>query len=233
MTVRFDDILSLGSDCEVSLQLRRMQIAHTPSVFDWLITPWDALIRVLHDGGTHLCNRIYPGYNGAGAVCGTYELVYWHEFARDGSGKVCVTRQAAQSVQDKLRHKIDRMRRVMESDKTVLFVRAGIATDAPGDRYGFGQAFPAHRLNDFTALVSRLFPGLRFSLLFIEYAGRDRLVGHAPLDPRIVHHQMTCPRDPATGRHAKPDDAEWDGLFARIGYDYRPAVEITASELLF
>ena len=208
----FDDILSLGSDCEVSLQLRRLGVAHTPSVFDWLITPWEAMIRVLHDGGTHLCTRIDRGYDGAGAVCGTYGLVYWHEFARDDASQVVLTDAGVQAAQAKLRHKIGRMRTVLESDRTVLFVRAGIATDAPHDRYQLGQPFPASRLNDFTTVMSGLFPALRFSLLFVEYEGRDRLEGDSLLDPRIVHYRMPCP--PAR----KPQDAEWDALMARIDY---------------
>ena len=217
---RFDDILSLGSDCEVSLQLRRLGIAHTPSVFDWLVTPWDAMLRVLHDGGTHLCTRIDRGYDGAGAVCGTYGLVYWHEFARDGASQVLLTEASTKAAQDKLRHKIARMRTVLNADKTVLFIRGGIATDAPNDRYQFGQAFPASRLNDFTILVSRLFPALKFSLLFIEYAGRDLLEGGCTLDPRIVHYRMPCPPSAGAMLRPKPQDAEWDALLARIGYDY-------------
>ncbi len=224
---RFDDILSLGSDCEVSLQLRRMGIPHTPSVFDWLITPWEAMIRVLHDGGTHLCTSIEPGYAGAGAVCSTYGLVYWHEFARDEARQVILTEATAKAARNKLRHKVGRMRTVLDGDKTVLFVRAGIATDAPRDRYHLGQAFPASRLNDLTALVSRLFPALKFSLLFVEYAGRDILDVDGVLDPRIVHYRMPCQQQ------LKPHDAEWDALMARIDYGYVPSVNSERTETLY
>ncbi len=224
---RFNDLLSLGSDCEVSLQLRRLGVAHTPSVFDWLVTPWQAMIRVLHDGGTHLCTRIERGYDGAGAVCSTYGLVYWHEFARDDARQVVLTEATVKAAQDKLRHKIGRMRTVLESEKTVLFVRAGIATDSPSDRYHLGQTFPAGQLNDFTALVSRLFPALKFSLLVVEYEGRDQLQGDGALDPRIVRYSMPC-----QGK-LKPHDAEWDTLMSRIDYGYEPGSGGELAETLY
>ena len=233
MPICFDDIISLGSDCEVALQLRRLGLLHTPSVFDWLITPWDAMLRVIQDEGTHLCNNIYSGYNGTGAVCSGYELVYWHEFPRDEAGQVMVTQAAANTAQKKLRHKIDRMQAVLKSGKTVLFVRGGMATDAPRDKYGLGLSFPTSRLNDFPALISRLFPELKFSLLFLEYVGRDRLEGDCVLDPRIMHYRMECPKNSNQPICPKPDPAAWELLFSRVNYDHKPNEHASDNETLF
>ena len=47
----FDHIVSLGANCEVSLQLRRTGRFATGSVFDWLVTPFDGLLAILQDDG--------------------------------------------------------------------------------------------------------------------------------------------------------------------------------------
>jgi hypothetical protein len=106
MADSFDHIISLGSDCDVSLHLRRTGRLQTPSIFDWLVTPWDAMMGVLCDHGERLATAIHTVNGGNAAACGAYGVMYWHEFKRNEHWQVEITPQAISQTRQKLLHKM-------------------------------------------------------------------------------------------------------------------------------
>lgn len=218
MTAVFDHILSLGSDCDVALQLRRTGWLQTPSVFDWLVTPWDAMMNVLEDNGKRLAQQFYLSHDGRGAACEFYNLVYWHEFTRNQHHLVEINDTAAKQTRSKLLHKMARMRAACETDGYVLFIRAGIVTDAPIDRFANGKVFLSSELDRCTKLISTLYPKLRFSLLCIDYAGRDNVDATPPSDTRIIRYNMEMASSGSPAGLSKSTDAAWDKLFMQFNH---------------
>ena len=45
----YDNYVSLGSNCEAAFQLRRLRGRDVALVFNWLVTPIDALVSVRPD----------------------------------------------------------------------------------------------------------------------------------------------------------------------------------------
>ena len=189
----------------------------TPSVFDWLITPWDAMMAVLSDGGRHLATDFYPSHGGLGAVCAHYHLIYWHEFARDRNEHPVITPEAALRARAKLLHKMTRMKAACEDGGTVLFIRSGIATDGPGDRFMTGTAFAGAELDRCASLIATLYPALRFSVLVVHYPGRDTLSA-PPADPRVTLFPMRFIENEQIGRTIKAPAEDWAALLSQIPY---------------
>jgi hypothetical protein len=219
MADSFDHLISLGSDCDVSLHLRRTGRLQTPSVFDWLVTPWDAMMGVLCDHGERLATDIHTVNDGNAAACGAYGLLYWHEFKRNAHWQVEITPHAIAQTRQKLLHKMARLRALCASNRRVLFIRAGIGTDAPGDRFGNGAVFRVREMDRCAQIIAGLYPALQFCLLVIDYKGRDCLDGASAHDPRVLRYTLNLPPEtPASGRqHAS--NADWDAMLSLIPYE--------------
>jgi hypothetical protein len=226
--IPFHHIASLGSDCDAASQLRRAGWLHTPSVFDWLITPWDAMLAVLQDNGARLGQQIYQTKDGRGAACAAYGLLYWHEFPRHENGKVDITPEATARARSKLTHKMARLHQTLSGQGNVLLIRSGIKTDAPNDRFATGQPFPCAELDRCAALIGRLHPNLRFTLLNIEYPGHDQTEGPPPRDPRVIRYRMPLPDLGAPRDLSRASNFEWDKLFRQI--PYTPRTDSTQTE---
>jgi hypothetical protein len=226
--VTFQHIVSLGSDCDVALQLRRVGWLRTPSVFDWLITPWDALLCVLQDNGARLAEQVYPTAKGDGAICAKYGLLYWHEFPRPQPDKVEITPEATAHARSKLTHKMARLHETLSGHENVLLMRSGIKSDAPNDRFAAGKPFTCAELDRCAALVGTLYPKLRFTLLNIEYPGQDQTEGPPPRDPRVARYRMPLPDLGSPRGISRASNFEWDRLFRQI--PYIPHADSTQSE---
>jgi hypothetical protein len=218
----FNHIISLGSECDTALQLRRVGWLRTPSVFDWLITPWDALLAILQDNGARLAQQIYQTTDATAAACAAYGLLYWHEFPRH-QGKVQITPEATATARGKLAHKMARLHATLSGSDTILLIRSGIKTDAPNDRFAAGQPFPCAELDRCATLIGALYPNLRFTLLNIEYPGHDQTEGPPPRDPRVVRYRMPLPALGTPRDLSRASNYEWDRLFRQIPYDPRLA----------
>ncbi len=218
VSVRFDHVISLGSDCDPALQLERLGWKDTHSVFDWLVTPWDAMMAVLRDGADRLATQLTPAINGLGLACAEYGLVYWHEFPRDAAHKAVFSEEQAARTRGKLRHKMSQMRAACEGRGNVLFIRAGVVTNAPGDRFAAGETFDHAELDRCAALIEALHPRLRFSLLLVHYPGRDALGAGPVRDPRVLTAPLPLSGDVAAGTLTKSANADWDAVLSQIPY---------------
>lgn len=219
MVLRFDHIISLGSDCDVALQLRRRGWLHTPSVFDWLITPWDAMMLVLAEEGARLATRFTSSHGGKGVACAEYGLVYWHEFPRGNDGFPIVSPDQCKATLDKLHHKLARMRAACQPGDCVLFIRSGVITDAPGDRFAAGTPFSGVELDRCARLIETRYPSLKFSILTILYDGLDSLASPGPTDARVTLCTMRRSGAPTAGHTTKASDADWDAILSQIPYN--------------
>ena len=81
--VAFSDILSLGADCEAANGLRLVDRHRTRGLFDWLVTPLDAIAGILADDGARLGQRFIAVQDGTSARCDAYGVLYHHELPRD------------------------------------------------------------------------------------------------------------------------------------------------------
>ena len=218
MTVAFDHIVSLGSDCDTAQVLQQAGWHQTPSVFDWLITPWDSMMAVLDVGVERVSTDFYSSHGGLSAVCAQYHLIYWHEFARDRQEHPVITPEAARQAREKLLHKMARMKAACEGGGCVLFLRSGVNTDGPQDRFTAGEAFSGAELDRCARLIAGLYPALRFSILLVHYPGRDTLSGPPPTDPRVQLVPMRLVGHPQPGRTIKAPPEDWAALLARVPY---------------
>jgi len=224
VTLAFEAILSLGSDCDVGLHLQKQGWKPDGSVFEWLVTPWDAMMAVLADEGARLGEKFFVCADGAGAACAEYGLVYWHEFPRNADGFIAFSATDIEACRGKMQRKMRGMLAVCETAQAVLFIRRGAATTLRWDRFATGARFGSAELNAFIALIEARFPRLLFSLLFIEIEGERLADVSEPLDSRVTHVVLPAegPADSA-GKMLAPD-AAWHRLFADIPYRPRAAV---------
>jgi hypothetical protein len=205
----------------VGLHLQKQGWKPDGSVFEWLVTPWDAVMQVFADEGARLGERFFACANGSGAACAEYGLVYWHEFPRTPDGFIEFSAAAIEACRGKMRRKMRGLLAVCDTARAVLFIRRGAATTLPWDRFATGARFGSAELNAFIALVEARFPRLLFSLLFIEIEGEKLAELAEPLDLRVTHVILPAegPAD-AAGKMLASDDA-WHRLFSEI--PYRPA----------
>jgi hypothetical protein len=230
VTVQFDTIFSLGRDCEIGLQMQRFGWQMDGSVFEWLVTPWEGMMRIFADEGARLGQKIYPSDGGHGAACSHYDVLYWHEFPRNAFELVEFSVEAVQACRAKLRHKMQKMLARCETASAVLFIRQGVATTAPIDRFAKGDPFGQNELNGFVDMIAARFPRLKFSLLFMEIEGEVRAQITGPLDPRITHVILPAMRPQGDRGQMVAPNAEWDEVFSAIPYS-QPRWDMARGEM--
>lgn len=230
--IRFARALSLGGDCAAAHGLRVGGRHDVRGVFDWLVTPLDALAEVLTDDGARLGTRFVAVHAGTSVRCGAYGLLYHHEFPREEENRIAFSADAVANCRAKLTHKMGAFLAACgAADGPLLFVRYGIGTDLPWDRLGNGTS-PA-RAADLDALAARLtrrFPELDFRLLVAAREGSVPAGFGDPADPRVALVTL-----PPRGEAGWPvEDAAWRGLFARIAFaEDRPARNAPVDETLY
>jgi hypothetical protein len=203
----FDAVVSLGAWCQVSYQVKKLGWPLQQSCFDWLVTPWDSMLRIFETDGDLFGKGASFDSNSGSFECSEYGVLYFHKFPFDDDGKPYFQEAALQNARSKLIYKYRKMVERLQSGevKRVLFVRYG------------GAAFPAlawpyyyhdlenerdgSDLNSLLALLEKKFPRIEPRLLYVEqppYTIFKR--GVVQLDPRV--HVATMP---------VPLDAQWDG----------------------
>jgi hypothetical protein len=203
----FDAVVSLGAWCQVAFQVKKHEWPLQESCFDWLVTPWDSLLKVLETDGELLGKDVFYEPAAISFKCSHYGLLYYHEFPQDNDGKPYLAEDALSNVRSKLIYKYRKMvDRLQSGDvKRVLFIRyGGAAVPAyalPYHSHDLENQRDGGDLNSLLALLQKKFPRIEPSLLFLEQPPHtifDR--GGAPLDPRV--HVATMP---------VPIDEQWEG----------------------
>lgn len=187
-TVRFARILSLGGDCEASHGLRLNGLHETRSVFDWLVTPLDAVLAVLADDGARLGRRFVAAHNGTSVRCDDYGVLYHHEMPRDPENAVRFSSEILDTCRSKLAHKMSTFLRACETASgPLLFLRTGLATNLAWDALaGENLAARVARLDAVAAALARRFPLLDFRILCVVVSPEMGADVARPSDPRVA-----------------------------------------------
>ena len=213
--VAFHDVLSLGADCEAANGLRLVDRHGTRGLFDWLVTPLDAVAAILADDGARLAERFVAVQNGTSARCDAYGLLYHHELPRDPENQVVFSTDLLAECRSKLRHKMESFRRACEDAAgPVLFLRVGPTTNLPWDRFASSVGAQASDFEDLARALGRRFPSLDFRLLVVTIAPASATKLGASSDPRVAFVDLPC-RGQGGWRVAEED---WRRLFAELDF---------------
>ena len=79
----FTAVVSLGGDCTGAVETKRFFAGRkTVSPFDYLVTPFDALLKVFDDDGAQFGIDFHPVHGAQSVQCERYGVLYHHEFSR-------------------------------------------------------------------------------------------------------------------------------------------------------
>ena len=87
----YEAVISLGGLCQVPYQVEQRFGLRISSPFDWLVTPLEAVTKILADDGASFGQAASPRFDGATAVCDRYGVAYHHDFPRTADYKAIVT----------------------------------------------------------------------------------------------------------------------------------------------
>lgn len=162
---KYDLIVSIGSNCEVTWNLRNHFGLSDAYPFDWWITPHNALLKLLENrlGGLFEASNLYIPDDKSTVVDRYYNIMYHHDFSRDENHKIDIN-----AIEPQLAHLKEKYRFLTNrfinnlSNKRVLLVRnrCGNAIDyLQGD---FGDITPEMCMDAIDRLQV-LLPNTRFS----------------------------------------------------------------------
>ncbi|MEX3789434.1 DUF1796 family putative cysteine peptidase [Paraburkholderia sp. BR14374] len=174
-TRSYDRVISIGSNCEVTWNIRHHFETRTAYPFDWWMTPFQALLDVLD---ARFSGLFEPSHLAIPADRGTvvdtrFNLMYHHDFARDEEGRVIVDDVEKQlpDLRKKYARRIDRF--VNELDgKKVLFVRNRCGNDPVYLNGDYGDIQPDQCI-EIHRVLSALLPRTRFDLFATNKPGFD------------------------------------------------------------
>ncbi len=210
----FDHVVGIGGNCETAHQLRRHGLLRR-SVFDWLVTPLDAIPRVLADDGSRLGTEFVTCHGGTSVRCGAYDVLYHHEFPRDDGNAVRFDAAALERCRSKMTHKWSRFVDLCEGGGRVLFLRFDAATDLPWDLLRDEPQRAATSVAACVEAVARRFPALDFRVLLLLTDGLRPAID----DPRVGVRLL--PRDGSEGWAVS--DASWSTLLRSLDIRAVPA----------
>jgi hypothetical protein len=102
-------LISLGSQCEPSMQYRRIFSEDPPSSpFDWLIGSLEAVNLIFKDNFENIMTDISPVMEGNNFIDNFYNIIYAHDFKKNGGG-VHISVDLIESTRDKYIHKYNKM----------------------------------------------------------------------------------------------------------------------------
>ena len=157
--MKFDKVISLGPACETAWQIRQIVDQPEAYVFDWVIASASSVAKaistdfsaIVHSGQLSLKN-VDSGDHPYVLDAAT-GIEYHHDFRNDADFIATLP-----NVQQKYNFLKDRMRRLLASDKTILFVHhKGTPDDA--------------RILE--AAIFERFPTLNFNLLELGIGGKE------------------------------------------------------------
>lgn len=176
-------LVSLGSSCTPAWQIRTHLNQPEAYPFDWLVTPFDSLCRLLHDDFVRFIepDGLEPFSSNTTIRNSRYNLLHHHDFKRTGRTMSANWMDDVPNVQSKYDYLIARWRALNSYSGRVIFVRHG---------GHLNECFNIEkRLSDdevFTLLdaLQRCFPILDFSVLFVTAASTK--INH----PRAMFAEM-------------------------------------------
>lgn len=217
-------IISLGHRCAIAWQVERYFNYPEHYFFDWLITPFDSLLRLFEQQFENFAAldqlevwevpnaRLRPGILLDTVIETRYGIGMHHDFPREGLAvdrariPVCVA-----DVQSKYRHKAQKLLAVLRQAGPVLFVRTEGNFDVK--REAQKSVLRAEQIEQFMAWVHTQNPQLDFDLLLVNM--------EEPIDRTWENVRTDIVRPAPAGywpnaNHAwKGFSEDWDAAFAR------------------
>ncbi len=101
----YDEVVSLGSNCEVTWNIRNYFHTSIAYPFDWWMTPFNSLLMLLDDrfSGLFDANNIWVPEDCGTVVDTYYNIMYHHDFPRTQDG--LVDKNKVESQLDELKQK--------------------------------------------------------------------------------------------------------------------------------
>ena len=220
----YDAVIGLGAACQVAEQCRR-HLGAAPGVpFDWIITPFDAIGKVLADKGAGLGQRFVSIRGGTSTQCVNYGVLYEHEFPRDPDRQVIFDAETIADCRSRMAYKMQKLIKILGSHKKILFIRAYASTGLPGDRFN-DEPLTSADLNHLAALIEGWARGFTFDLLFVHSPDRtgEKVDLSGPLSSRVQVREMPHP----PGTEWWGIDEHWIALFDEFGL-LKPKLSVQA-----
>jgi hypothetical protein len=164
-------VVSLGGNCMVTMEMRKYYGIEAANLFDWWITPGDALVRLIEDDfeGLFETGNLQMVGDRRSVANLRYGLLHHHDFPRNDEEDrvVAITAQDIERNREKFAYLKKRWDDLGDNDGPVLFVRYA---------WGMGEpllaGIPLEPLgadgSRLMAALDRKFPRLDYEILFID-----------------------------------------------------------------
>jgi hypothetical protein len=199
----FDVFAGLGMTCEVTWQLRRLTGRPQAHLFDWQLTPHEALVRLLRIDFADYFQRpnLVLSENRTHVLDTATGLQFHHLFTENLDGTVLERRMASdyERLRARADHLLQRWRDTARSARAALYVRRD-----PDDE------FTAEQLVELRDVFRECYPGHRFALLWARNLGTGR-VDVTEVVPGVYEADVAVAEPRAVRWHG--DDDAWDRVF--------------------
>ncbi len=164
-------VVSLSAWCQASFQIKNHGLPLLPSCFDWLVTPWAGMMRILETDGEELGKNFTLNETAKSVQCSSYGVLYHHEFPHDEEDMPIISIESRDKMRSKLLYKHKRMHETLSNagGEGVVFVRyGGVAEPAMAWPYLHDPApvTEAH-LNELMDFLKQKYPKINSRLLFL------------------------------------------------------------------
>jgi len=170
---RYHKIVSIGSNCEVTWNIRNYFGVDRAYPFDWWMTPFNSMIQLLDNqfDGLFDGRNIYVPPDRKTVVDKRYNLMYHHDFERDADGLVVLDRIDRQLPNLKQKYDLLSDRFLKDLDgKEVLFIRNRCGNDPVYLEGDYGDIQPEQCI-EICKKLSALLPNTRFDLFATNKPG--------------------------------------------------------------
>jgi hypothetical protein len=207
------NVVSLGGNCMVTQEIRRHFGIEAANLFDWWITPGDALVRLVEADFEDLFDAKHLDFVGDRQSVANfrYGILHHHDFARDENGRVIsISEDQIEGNCRKFAHLKRRWDDLGENSGPLLFVRYGWNLPAPLLEGIPPQPLGADALR-LVAALDRKFPKLDYRVLLVD--APEVSVRHPKIlvrDSRIFTQSGECLR---------AEDLKWQdnaAIFSRL-----------------
>lgn len=178
--MQFDEIISVGGNCDAAHHVRRYFKIEKSMPMDWLIVPFNALISMCNDNFRDFIRldrlTLWNGTRHA-IQCARRGIVYQHDFPRDAEALVMIDDIAGMfaDVKAKYARRIERLQEACRPGRSVLFVRSWreilhTAQDYPD--YCI-RGVPDYQFAELLDALRHCFPQTSFKVLFVNYGAQS------------------------------------------------------------
>lgn len=210
----YDSIISLGGACEVATHIGRCFNRKRRNIFDWWITPFDAVPSLMRGDFSGLFDKLTV--HDFAVICNRYKIIHHHDFQRDD--KELVIAELVEAQLPKIREKYDGLVRRLHHDcrpgNRVLFVRAWREIIHEGSDYPrhLIRGVPQYDFENFLKAIAFRFPHTDFECLFVNYGEQ------VSSDGRALFHNIKDFGDAVDWRGSFEG---WDEMFRRFEISWR------------